>query len=217
MSVEMVRNAFGACLTTCEVHEEELGRLDAAAGDGDHGSGMVRGFRAACVAAAGPQEGVGSCVTVAGEAFADAAGGASGALWGVFLQTVGRALAAEVVTPALVAAALGKGEARLERLGKSQRGDKTLLDTLIPFLDALETHVSGGEMLSVAWVAALEIAREATAATASMIARRGRSAVLGERSLGTVDPGARSLLLVLEAVAPLIPGFEAQTPKSEAS
>lgn len=216
MSVEVVRTALAAALTTLQLNEEELGRLDSAAGDGDHGSGMVRGFTAACGAASAPLQSVGECVSVAGEAFADAAGGASGALWGVFLQAVGRDLDAETITPVLVATALRNGEAKIERLGKSKLGDKTLLDTLIPFLDRLDAHISSGATLSVAWADALEVAREATAATAGMVARRGRSAVLGERGLGTVDPGARSLLLVLEAMAPLIADLDAEAPGWEA-
>jgi dihydroxyacetone kinase len=217
VSAAMVGRALGACLATCQLHEEELGRLDAVAGDGDHGAGMVRGFTAGCEAAADTHDGVGACLSIAGAAFADAAGGASGALWGVFLQTVGRGLGSEPSAAATVAAALRAGEAKLERLGKSQPGDKTLLDTLVPFLDALDAHIAAGATLAAAWDAALEVARAATDATSLMVARRGRSAVLGERSLGTVDPGARSLLLVLEAVAPLVASGESRPQGSEAS
>jgi dihydroxyacetone kinase len=103
-----------------------------------------------------------------------------------------------------VVAALRSGGVQIGQLGKSQPGDKTLLDTLVPFLDALDGRVSRGMSLSQAWTDALAVAREATEATSLMVAKRGRSAVLGERSLGTVDPGARSLLLVLEAVASVI-------------
>lgn len=217
MSVEAVRLAFMACLAACQRHEKELGQLDSAAGDGDHGAGMVRGFAAACAAASGSHESVGTCVSSAGEAFADAAGGASGALWGVFLQTVGGCAGSDPLTPAAVASALRTGETRLERLGKSRPGDKTLLDTLVPFLDALDLHISVGGTLAAAWAAALPVAREATEATSGMVARRGRSAVLGERSLGVVDPGARSLLLVLEAVAPILAELEDRPPRREAS
>jgi dihydroxyacetone kinase len=99
---------------------------------------------------------------------------------------------------------LRSGQAQIERIGKSQRGDKTLLDTLGPFLDALDSRVAEGATLSESWAEGLVVAREATEATSRMVARRGRSAVLGDRSLGTVDPGARSLLYVLEAVLPVI-------------
>ena len=84
------------------------------------------------------------------------------------------------------------------------------MDTLVPFLDSLDASVERGMSLSAAWQSALVVAREATEATAHMTAKRGRSAVLGDKSLGTVDPGARSLLLVLEAVAPVIAGYESR-------
>jgi dihydroxyacetone kinase len=210
MSGEAVQVAFVACLEACADHEDELGLLDSVAGDGDHGSGMVRGFTAACAALA--PGGMAESITAAGDAFGDAAGGASGALWGVFLRTVGQALGEKEPTAGAVAAALRRGEERLERLGKSQPGDKTLLDTLVPFLDALDDAIATGDSLTKAWSAALSVARKATAATSKMTAKRGRAAVLGDRSLGTVDPGARSLLLVLEAVAPVIADNERQAP-----
>lgn len=210
MSADAVHEAFLASLTTCREHEVELGQLDAVAGDGDHGSGMVRGFTAACAATAGLSGSAAASITAGGDAFADAAGGASGALWGVFLQGVGRELEGIDLSPAAVTAAMRKGQARIARLGKSQPGDKTLLDTLVPFLDALEASVSGGKSLPDSWDDALVVARQATQATASMVARRGRAAVLGERGLGTVDSGACSLLLVLEAVVGVISDSETE-------
>jgi dihydroxyacetone kinase len=92
----------------------------------------------------------------------------------------------------------------LELLGKSQLGDKILLHTLVPFLDAFDRKLAEGQLLATAWSGAVGLAREATSATSNMISKRGRSAVLGERSLGIIDPGARSLLLVLEAATPVI-------------
>ncbi len=212
MSARAVNDALEACLKTCQDHEEELGNLDAVAGDGDHGSGMVRGFTAARSAADALDGPVDASVVAAGLAFADAAGGASGALWGVFLQTVGRKLSGGAVGPGQVVEALRFGESQLEKLGKAQPGDKTLLDTLVPFIEALGAGVAEGMSLSVAWNAALGPASKATEATSRMVAKRGRSAVLGERSMGTIDPGARSLFLVLEAVGRVISNYETEAP-----
>jgi len=97
MTTDAVRDAFAVSLDTCRTNEAELGRLDAVAGDGDHGSGMVRGFTAACASITGLEDAAAS-VETAGFAFADAAGGASGALWGAFIQTVGRALGEGAIT-----------------------------------------------------------------------------------------------------------------------
>ena len=210
MTADAVRSAFSVSLESCREHESELGQLDSVTGDGDHGSGMVRGFTAACSAIAALEDRDSTMISAAGNAFADAAGGASGALWGVFIQSVGTALREGAITPSRVVAALRTGEAQMERIGKSKPGDKTLLDTLVPFLYALEIEVSDGSTLSKAWTGALVGAREATEATSKMIAKRGRSSVLGERSLGTVDPGARSLLNVLEALLPVITSEEAE-------
>lgn len=212
MSATAVNDVLQACLKACEEHEDELGQLDAVAGDGDHGSGMVRGFTAACSATAALDGPVDVCVVAAGLAFGDAAGGASGALWGVFLQSVGRKLGDGAMGPGQVVEALRHGESQLERLGKSQPGDKTLLDTLAPFIEALDARVSEGTSLSAAWSEALVPAHRGTQATSRMIAKRGRSAVLGERSMGTMDPGARSLYLVLEAVGRVILNYETEAP-----
>jgi dihydroxyacetone kinase phosphoprotein-dependent L subunit len=212
MTADAVRSAFSASLASCREHEGELGQLDSVAGDGDHGSGMVRGFTAACSAIKDSEQEDPVLITSAGAAFADAAGGASGALWGVFVRAIGKALGDGAITPVSVAAALRIGEAEIERIGKSQPGDKTLLDTLVPFVEDLDSRVSDGATLRDAWAGALVVAREATEATSKMIAKRGRSSVLGERSLGTVDPGACSLLHVLEAVLPVIASEEAEGP-----
>jgi dihydroxyacetone kinase phosphoprotein-dependent L subunit len=212
VTADAVRSAFSVSLESCREHESELGQLDSVTGDGDHGSGMVRGFTAACAAIAGLEDRDSTMISAAGNAFADAAGGASGALWGVFILGVGTALREGAITPSRVVAALRAGETQMERIGKSKPGDKTLLDTLVPFLDVLDIEVSEGSTLSKAWTGALVAAREATEATSKMIAKRGRSSVLGERSLGTVDPGARSLLYVLEALLPVITSEEAEQP-----
>jgi dihydroxyacetone kinase phosphoprotein-dependent L subunit len=201
-----VNAAVVAALATCTEHAEELGRLDAVAGDGDHGTGMVRGFEAASEATAASTVTTGSAIIAAGDAFADAAGGASGALWGVFLRAIGKRIGDGDVSPEVLVAALRAGQDQIERVGKARPGDKTMLDTLVPFIDALEEAVRIVDDLGPAWSAALEAARDATGQTADMVARRGRSSVLGEQSRGTVDPGARSLLLVLERVGQLLEG-----------
>jgi dihydroxyacetone kinase len=204
VSAEAVRAALQASLRACQDHEVELGELDSVAGDGDHGSGMVRGFSAACEAVVSADGTAGAAINSAGAAFADAAGGASGALWGLLLQTVGRDLDGADVTPDQLVAALRHGASELGRIGKAGVGDKTLLDTLIPFVDALDRRLAPGVPLASAWGDALAVARDATEATATMVARRGRAAALGQRGLGTMDPGARSLFIVLEATGDVI-------------
>ncbi len=186
-----------------EAHAQELGALDAAAGDGDHGTTMVRGLRAANRAIAELDDGVspGMALATAGSAFADAAGGASGALFGLFLLTSGQKLAAGPFDAAGIQLAMQAAAASVSKMGKAQVGDKTLVDALVPFVAALgqATGKAGVELVD-AWSAALAAAEEGAAATAGMVARKGRAARLGERSRAGLDPGAVSMCYLLQAV-----------------
>ncbi|MFN3981690.1 MAG: dihydroxyacetone kinase subunit DhaL [Caldilinea sp.] len=196
---DIVRRWLALALETITAHEDELGRLDAAAGDGDHGATMVRGLRAAVAAADKASGCAGHLLAEAGAAFADASGGASGALVGALLSTTGRTLGDGPYDTSAVAAALQAGLQMVMRLGKAQPGDKTLIDALQPFVDTLAAQPLDLP-LAEAWRAALPAARQGAEATSAMIARRGRSAKLGERSLGHADPGATSIFYLLQAM-----------------
>lgn len=182
----------------------ELGRIDAIAGDGDHGAGMTRGADAAAAAAAAVvarSGGAGTTLRAAGEAWSDAGGGASGALWGSGLRA-----AAEVtgdsapVTSAVAARAVRAfADAVVER-GGAEPGDKTMVDAILPFAAELEARATAGEDFTVAWAAAAASASAAAAATASLEPRRGRSRLHVARSIGTPDAGAVSFALVVESV-----------------
>ncbi|MET1006894.1 MAG: DAK2 domain-containing protein, partial [Propionibacteriaceae bacterium] len=188
------------------LHEKEsdLGALDAIAGDGDHGRGMTTGCDAALAAArvaVSADAGLASALAVAGDAWADKAGGTSGALWGNGLHAAASTLddtaspSAEDVVAAVVAA-----RDLVTTFGKAQRNDKTLLDALIPFVESLESGVQSGQSLVEAWVAAAEVATQQAEATADLAPKIGRSRVLADRSQGHPDPGAVSLALVLTRV-----------------
>ena len=195
---EILRAALANALVAVQAHEQELGRLDAVAGDGDHGSTMVRGLAAAVAAADGAAPSPGARLAQAGMAFADAAGGASGALVGMFIATTGQRLGDGPFDTTAVQAALAAGLATVQRLGKAQVGDKTMIDTLAPFVAALAEH--GDESLAAAWQAALPAAEAGAASTAEMVAKLGRASKLGARSVGHRDAGAVSMLVVLTAV-----------------
>ncbi len=196
------RAALGEVLRAIEATEAELGRLDAAAGDGDHGLGMARGFRAAVDAVDGFGGPAGATFVRAGTAFMDAAGGASGALVGAWLTTIGSSLPAsdDAVDAAAFAAALAAALAAVPLLGQAAVGDKTLVDTLAPFGEALDAAVGGGATLPEAWAAALPAAEAGMRSTEGMVSRRGRASRLGERSRGHVDAGATSMFYVLRAM-----------------
>jgi dihydroxyacetone kinase len=181
--------------------EPELGRLDAAVGDGDHGAGMVRGFRAAVTANEGSTMPARQTFIQGGIAFQDAAGGASGALVGAWLMALGGELpeSDDDFGPAALARGFEAGLAALQRLGGAELGDKTVADTLIPFTTTFEAAVMGGAALTEAWPPALAAAEAGMKATTDMISKRGRSSRLGERSRGHQDAGATSAYLVLRA------------------
>lgn len=185
--------------------EAELGRIDAIAGDGDHGQGMARGSAAAAVAArdaAAQGAGAGTVLSLAGDAWADRAGGTSGALWGVALRAWGQALGdTDVPDAARVAAGAQAGIDAVTRLGGARPGDKTLVDAFAPFVDTLQGQVAQGAALVTAWEAAASAATAAAEATADLTPRLGRARPLAERSIGHPDAGAISLALCARVVA----------------
>lgn len=201
-AAQRVRAALDAILRVLEEREAELGRLDSVAGDGDHGAGMVRGARAAVEAAAGDgAAGAGSVLRRAGQAWGDRAGGTSGALWGAMLERLGAALGDhDRPTAQAVADGVREAAATVQKIGQANLGDKTLLDALLPFTDALSQRVAAGESLADAWNGAAPLADDAAGKTADMTAKVGRARPLGDRSLGTPDPGAVSMALCLAAV-----------------
>lgn len=200
----LIRAILADSLDVITEKEDELGKLDAAAGDGDHGMGMVRGLRAAndAIKDAGDDGPAGMLLMQAGSAFADAAGGASGAIYGMMIMSIGKTLGAGPFETGDVHAALEAGMAAVMKLGKSKPGDKTLLDALDPFITAL--GAASEKPLADAWATALPAAEVGAQSTAEMVAAKGRSSKLGERSLGHPDPGAFSLVYILGTVGKIL-------------
>ena len=201
----LIARAFDAMAEMLADAEQELGRIDAIAGDGDHGRGMVKGSSAARVAAAKAVEdgaGQGSVLTAAGKQWAAKAGGTSGVLWGAMLGALGARLG-DTGRPdsATVAAGMRDGYDALTRLGGAAPGDKTMLDALLPFVAELERRVGNGEPWQRAWSAAADVATEAARATADLRPKVGRARPLAERSVGTPDAGATSLAMCARTVA----------------
>ena len=177
--------------------EPELGRLDAIAGDGDHGQGMVLGATAASAAARRTVEGGCGARTVlvqAGAAWSAEAGGTSGALWGAALTSLGSAFSDDqAVTAEQLLTGLVQAVEAVERLGGAQVGDKTMVDAAVPFREAISLARSDSEEARAqVIVAAAARAAEAAAATADISASMGRARNHGDKSVGTPDPGAIS-------------------------
>jgi dihydroxyacetone kinase len=188
--------------------EERLGAMDAIAGDGDHGRGMVRGVGAARAAAREALEagrGAGSVLAAAGDAWADRAGGTSGVLWGAGLRAWGESTGdLEVPGASGVARGVAAFAARIAALGGAQPGDKTLVDALVPFEAVLRDAVVSGAGLAEAWERGCRAAERSAAETAALRPLKGRARPLAEKSVGTPDPGATSLAAVFAAMGPAI-------------
>jgi dihydroxyacetone kinase len=200
--------ALEAMARTVSEAEEELGRIDAVAGDGDHGRGMVKGTRAAVEAArtavddgAGPR----TTLAAAGDAWAAKAGGTSGVLWGSALTALGRELGDSGRPSAkTVADGVRAGYEALIKLGGASPGDKTMLDALLPFTESLSAAVDDGVPLTDAWAAAARTAESAAQATAEMRPKVGRARPLAERSVGTPDAGAVSMGMCVSVVGTVL-------------
>jgi dihydroxyacetone kinase len=201
----LVARALDAMAAMLADAEDELGRIDAVAGDGDHGRGMVKGSSAARDAAAKAVQdgaGQGSVLAAAGKEWAAKAGGTSGVLWGALLTALGARLG-DTGRPDsdAVGAGMRDGYDALVQLGGAAPGDKTMLDALLPFVDELQRRVAAGEPWQQAWRAAADVATDAARATAELRPKVGRARPLAERSIGTVDAGATSLAMCAHAVA----------------
>ena len=174
--------------------EPELGKIDAVAGDGDHGIGMARGSKAAVETArrlAGEGGGAATVLAGAGDSWSASAGGTSGALWGALLTAFGRVLGDEAGDANLAEAAAAGLEA-VTRLGGAHVGDKTMVDAFVPAVQVLQEQ---GD-----WGAATEAARKGAESTKHLVAKVGRARPLGEKSLGTPDAGATSLAMIFEVI-----------------
>ena len=175
-------------------HRAQLSELDAAIGDGDHGTNMDRGMQAVVAGMSG--ETIGDLVKQAGMTLVSTVGGASGPLYGTFfLRFAGSAGAVGELDAAQFAAAMRAGLDGIVARGKAEPADKTMFDALAPAVQALETGVADG--LADTLRAAAEAADKGRDATIEMLARKGRASYLGERSIGHQDPGATSAALLV--------------------
>lgn len=191
ISSAQLRAALSAATSTIAAHAEELTALDSAIGDGDHGANMKRGFDAlAAEATSFADKPLPDALKAIGTKLVMTVGGASGPLYGTLFLTLGKELA---VTPDDYAGVFRRAVDAVAARGKSAIGQKTLLDVLYPVADALAANKSKAEIVA--------IANDAVAATKDRKAIRGRASFLGDRSIGHIDPGARSSALLIDAIA----------------
>lgn len=192
LDADFFRRWMTATAASVDREAERLTALDSPIGDADHGSNLRRGFTA--VAATLDEEAPGTpgaVLTLAGRRLISTVGGASGPLYGTLLRRTGKALGdAPEVSPEQLAEALRAGVDAVRTLGGAAPGDKTMIDALVPAVDAL------GDSFAAARAAA----EEGAEATVPLRARKGRASYLGERSIGHQDPGATSAALLVAAL-----------------
>jgi phosphoenolpyruvate---glycerone phosphotransferase subunit DhaL len=207
MAPELIGRMIDAACATIDANAELLTRLDSAIGDGDHGHNVRRGFQE--IAAQREQLvglPLGAALQKAGMALVMKVGGASGPLYGSLLIAMGKA-AGEVPADANgIAAIWAEGVEALRQRGRSEVGEKTMLDVLVPALNALRASAADGlspaQILDRVRIAAAD----GLAATGPMRATKGRASYLGERSIGHLDPGAQSSALLIAAVCEVLEG-----------
>jgi phosphoenolpyruvate---glycerone phosphotransferase subunit DhaL len=196
-----VRAVFADVARAIEEHQAELDRLDAVAGDGDHGATMVMGLRAVAAALPDGEEAPAELLRIAAVRFASV-GGSTGPLWGTALlraaQSLGAAATADLAAIAAAAEAAAQG---IADRGRCAEGDKTLLDVMAPAARALSAAAANGTDPASAAAQACDAARAGLEATRALEPRHGRARLASERSRGHEDAGAASALLVWETAA----------------
>jgi dihydroxyacetone kinase-like protein len=200
VSKEQVVRWLRAAARSMREQKELLTRLDKAIGDGDHGINMDRGFGKVIEQLDGAADLAGVLKTAA-MALISSVGGASGPLYGTFfLRASAAAAGKEQLSASDLYELMEAGLEGVRQRGKAQAGDKTMIDALLPAVQAFSRAVAAAQDLSSALAGTVEAARCGAEATIPLIARKGRASYLGERSIGHKDPGATSSYLILKAL-----------------
>ena len=184
-------------------NKDYLTELDSAIGDADHGINMNRGMQAVLAKLeGGGQADVGALLKTVGMTLVSTVGGASGPLYGtLFLQMGSSAAGKPQLSEEDWTDAVAAGVSGVQRRGKAELGDKTMIDALVPAVEALRSSLADGSTAGEALNRSAEAAREGMIATIPLVARKGRASYLGERSADHQDPGATSSWLLLRTAA----------------
>jgi len=179
-----------------------LSELDGAIGDGDHGINMNKGFTLCGERLQQNPADLSHGLGVLGDTLMADIGGSMGPLYGMFFTALANVCQSEKwIDGAVFGRMLDAGLEMVISIGNAKRGDKTLLDTLIPACEAYHAALNAGQSFTSALTAMKRAAAEGRDATKAMIAKVGRASRLGERSRGIIDAGAASCYLILGSMA----------------
>lgn len=188
-------------------NKDFLTELDREIGDADHGVNMARGFQAVLEKVPQDNDNIGEVLKKTGMTLLSTVGGASGPLYGTAFMEAGKAAAGkESLEAGDVPVILNAVIAGIQKRGKAVRGEKTMLDALIPALESFTEKMEASSDLSEAMDAACAAARDGVEFTKTIRATKGRASYLGDRSIGHQDPGATSATLIMEAVRDFLRG-----------
>jgi dihydroxyacetone kinase phosphoprotein-dependent L subunit len=188
---------------TAVENEKYFGDLDSVVGDGDFGYSLARGFEQVLEHwDEFDRDDAGVLVLKVAMTISSRIGGTSGPIWGTAFMRVGTQLkGTDAVSASDVIAGLRSGIEGIKKRGNSDVGDKTLIDALVPAVDALEQAIARGDDSAAALRAMAVAARTAAENTSSMQAMRGRASYSGERSIGSPDAGAIAVAVLIERIA----------------
>ena len=179
-----------------------LSEIDGKIGDGDHGVNMAKGFGMAAERLKGVDASLSDAFAVLSEVLMGEIGGSMGPLYGMMFTEFAETIETHPeIDAATFSAMLHKGIEGIQSIGSAKVGDKTLIDTLSPAIDAFDAAVASGASFSSALAALVEAAEKGRDSTVDMVAKIGRAARLGERSRGVLDAGATSCALILRTLA----------------
>ena len=188
-------------------NKDFLTDLDREIGDADHGVNMARGFAAVVEKVPEDESDIGAALKKTGMTLLSTVGGASGPLYGTAYMEAAKVFAGKTaVSPEDFKAALEAAIAGIQKRGKAVKGEKTMLDALMPAYDAFSEKVDAGADLIEALDAACAAAAEGVEYTKTIAATKGRASYLGQRSVGHQDPGATSATMTLESIRDFLKG-----------
>ena len=203
MNVEGVMGVLRAMSRRMEAEKDFLTQLDNEIADGDHGINMARGF--AAVEKKLPEladKDIGTILKTVGMTLVSVVGGSAGPLYGTAFLKSGLAMAGKTeVSPDDLLACMKVAVEGIQQRGRAVRGEKTMLDAMIPAAEAMASARQAGGDAKAVLAAGIAAAHEGVEFTKTIVATKGRASYIGERSLGHQDPGATSFAFLLEAIA----------------
>ncbi|WHA43493.1 dihydroxyacetone kinase subunit DhaL [Agrobacterium larrymoorei] len=179
-----------------------LSEIDGKIGDGDHGVNMAKGFNTAAERLKGEDKTLGEAFEVLGSVLMSEIGGSMGPLYGVMFTEFSEKLdGCHNIDAATFSAMLHAGLEGIQSIGSAKVGDKTLIDALVPAIEAFDTAIASGETFESGLDKLVIAAEKGRDSTIDLVAKIGRSSRLGERSLGVLDAGATSCAIILKELS----------------